>query len=81
MAGIILSLFTLKSLVHCEAVLGIKVEIERLVISILLHYIWVTYSGSLVSFYYITGQQDVPAEQWPLPAFEWQSLLPVSGLA
>ena len=36
--------------------MGIKVEIERLVISILLHYIWVEYSGSPVSFYYIMGQ-------------------------
>ena len=34
---------------------GIKVEIERLVISISIHSIWVTYSGRLVSFYYITG--------------------------
>ena len=36
--------------------MGIKVEIKRLVILILLHYIWVEYSGSPVSFYYIMGQ-------------------------
>ena len=36
--------------------LGIKVEIEGLVISILIHNIWVAYSGSPVSFYYIMWQ-------------------------
>ena len=42
--------------------MGIKVEIERLVISILVHCVRTTFSGIPVSFYYITGLQDAPAE-------------------
>ena len=52
--------------------MGIKVEIERLVISILIHSIWVAYSGMLVSFCDVTHtaeMQDTAVELWPLPTF------------
>ena len=39
-----------------DAVLGIKVEIERLVVSISIHNIRVTNGGSPVSFSYVMGQ-------------------------
>ena len=38
-----------------DAVLGIKIEIERLVISILMHSIRTTFSRSPVSFSYVMG--------------------------
>ena len=34
--------------------MGIKVDLEWLVISLSLHYIWVEYGETPVSFYYIT---------------------------
>ena len=48
-----------------HAVLGIKVEIERLVISIPIHSIWVANSGTPVSFSYVMIQ-DAAVELWPL---------------
>ena len=40
----------------------VKVEIERLVVSILIHCIWTTFGGSLVSFCYVIRMQQAAAE-------------------
>ena len=48
-----------------HAVLGIKVEIERLVISIPIHSIQVANSGTPVSFSYVMIH-DAAVELWPL---------------
>ena len=59
--------------------MGIKIEIERLVVSISIHFIRVTISGSPISFYYVRcagSVQDAAAEKWPLSAVRSTSRRP-----